>query len=384
VLDLSLFLPGPWFTMMMADHGAEVIKLEPPGTGDPGRHIGLGERGHSVFFRNLNRGKRSICLDLKNPHARAALLELCTTIDVFVEAFRPGVAARLGCDYESLHARNPRIVYCSVSAFGQSGPYRDVPAHDLAAEAYAGLVSCNLGNDDEPAMPHVPAADIGASLLAFSGVMMALYRREQSGRGDRIDISMHDAALAMTPNVLGPVFAERRAPVCKHERSWGGGAFYRIYRTRDGRHVVLGAQEPKFARNLLSEWNRLDLLPLCERGPGPHQAPVVEFLATRFLTRTQAEWVEWFRGRDIAFAPVRNLREAFDDPQANAREMRLRDAEGLEHVGMPIKFTEEAGRPDFNLPGVGHDTEAVLRAAGFCADQVEELLRRGAFGPDSR
>ncbi|HSN70001.1 MAG TPA: CaiB/BaiF CoA-transferase family protein [Steroidobacteraceae bacterium] len=378
VLDLSLFLPGPWFTMMMADHGAEVIKLEPPGEGDPGRHIGLGEHGHSVFFRNMNRGKKSISLNLKNGDARAALLDLCATVDVFVEAFRPGVAARLGFDYPTVSARNPRIVYCSVSAFGQSGPYRDIPAHDLACEAYAGILSCNLGNDDEPAMPHVPAADLGASLMAFSAVMMALYRREQTGRGDRIDISMHDAAIAMTPNVLGPVFVEKRAPVCKEERSWGGGAFYRIYRTADGRHVVLGGQEPKFVRNLLEAWGRPDLIPLCERGPGPHQAPVAEFLAERFATRTQAEWVDWFKGRDICFAPVKNLREAFDDPQIAAREMRLLDSAQQEHIGVPIKFEHEPAQPDFACPSLGEHTEEVLRDAGFSAERIAQL--KGSAG----
>ena len=380
VLDLSLFLPGPWFTMMMADHGAEVIKLEPPGEGDPGRHIGLGEHGHSVFFRNMNRGRKSISLNLKNAEARAALLELSATVDVFVEAFRPGVAARLGFDYAAVSARNPRIVYCSVSAFGQSGPYRDIPAHDLACEAYSGILSCNLGNDDEPGMPHVPAADLGASLMAFSAVMMALYRREQTGQGDRIDISMHDAAIAMTPNVLGPVFVEKRAPVCKHERSWGGGAFYRIYRTADGRHVVLGGQEPKFVRNLLEAWGRPDLIPLCEQGPGPHQAPVAEFLTERFATRTQADWIEWFAGRDICFAPVKNLREAFDDPQIAAREMRLVDAAGQEHVGVPIKFEREAAQPRFELPTLGAHTEEVLASAGFDAERIAKLKASGGFG----
>jgi crotonobetainyl-CoA:carnitine CoA-transferase CaiB-like acyl-CoA transferase len=216
--------------------------------------------------------------------------------------------------------------------------------------------------------------------MAFSGVMMALYRREQTGEGDRIDLSMHDAAIAMTPNVLGPVFIEKRPPVCKEERSWGGGALYRIYRTADGRHVVLGAQEPKFVRNLLEAWGRPDLIPLCERGPGSHQAPVVEFLAQRFATRTQAEWVEWFGGRDIGFAPVENLREAFDDPQVAARGMRLVDDWQQEHIGVPIKFEHEPAVPDFRCASVGEHTEAVLAAAGFDAGRIAHLKSVGALG----
>ena len=296
VIDLSQFLPGPQLTLMMADHGAEVIKIEPPGEGEPGRHIGVRDGEHTVFFRNTQRGKKSVCLNLKDPQQRETLLHLCDSADVFVEAFRPGVVKRLGVDYETLAARNPRLVYCSISAFGQTGPYRDLPAHDLAIESLAGVVSLNLGNDGEPVMPHVPAADMAASMLALSGVLMALYRREKTGRGDYLDIAMFDSILAWTPNITGQVFAHKRPPVVKHERSLGGSAFYNIYRTRDGQHVVLGAQEIKFVRNLLQELGRLDFVELCERGPGPHQAPLIAFLRETFAARTRAEWIDWFAG----------------------------------------------------------------------------------------
>jgi crotonobetainyl-CoA:carnitine CoA-transferase CaiB-like acyl-CoA transferase len=373
VVDLSLFLPGPHLTMMMADHGAEVIKIEPPGEGEPNRHLGPREDGVTVYFRNTHRGKKSLCLNLKDPAAREALLRLAATADVFVEAFRPGVVDRLGVGYREVAARNPRIVYCSISAFGQTGPYRDLPAHDLATEALAGVVSLNLGNDGEPTMPHMPTADMAASMLAFGGILMALLRRERTGRGDYIDMAMHDSVLAWTPNVTGDVFAHRRPPVVKHERTFGGSAFYQIYRTRDGRHVVLGAQEPKFIRNLLNALERPDLIAPCERGPGPHQAPVIEFLRGVFATRTQAEWVDWFRGRDVSFAPVRNLREAFDDPHTHARGMRLTDERGREHIGVPIRFAAEPGRPRFALPAVGEHNREVLAALGYDEAAIEAL-----------
>lgn len=380
VIDLSLFLPGPHLTMMMADHGAEVIKLEPPGEGEPNRHIGPKQDGTSVYFRNTHRGKKSLCLNLKLPEAREALLKICETADVFIEAFRPGVVDRLGVGYKDISARNPRIVYCSIAAFGQTGPYRNMPAHDMATEAYAGVVSLNLGSDGEPVMPHVPAADMAASLLSFGGIMMALYRREKTGRGDYLDMSMHDSILAWTPNVLGDVFASKRPPVVKHERTFGGSAFYNIYRTRDGRHIVLGAQEIKFVRNLLGALGRLDFVPLCEQGPGPHQQPLIEFLRDVFAQKTQAEWQEWFRGKDVSFAPVNNLREAFDDPQASARGMRLMDDAGREHVGIPIKFADEPGRADFRLPDIGEHSDALLRAAGYSAAAVAHLRASGAIG----
>ena len=374
VLDLGLFLPGPQVSQLMADHGAEVIKLEPPGEGDPGRHIGLGEHGHCVFFRNLNRGKKSVSLNLKTPAGLEAVLRIAETVDVFIEAFRPGVANRLGIGYEALRARNPRIIYCSISAFGQTGPYSTIPAHDLAVEAYAGITSVSLGMDDQPTMPPVPIADFASASMALAGILMALYRREKTGEGDCLDISMHDSALSWLPNVTGPVFVEKRNPIPKHERSWGGAAFYRIYRTQDDRHVVLGAQEIKFARSLLTEWGRPELVELCERGPGPHQAPVADFIQSVFVTKTQAQWVEWFRAKDIGFAPVKSLREAFDDPHANARGMHLVDELGQEHVGLPIKFAVEPGRAVFALPQLGEHTADVLRGVGYTDAQLAALL----------
>ncbi|MEZ5514248.1 MAG: CoA transferase [Steroidobacteraceae bacterium] len=382
VLDLSLFLPGPHLTMMMADHGAEVIKLEPPGEGEPNRHIGpregQGADEISVYFRNTHRGKKSISLNLKDPVAREALLRVADTADVFVEAFRPGVVDRLGVGYEAVSKRNPRIVYCSIAAFGQTGPYRDVPAHDIGTEAIAGVVSLNLGDDNQPTMPHVPAADMAASLMALNGILMALYRREHTGRGDYIDIGMHDSILAWTANVTGDVFANKRAPVVKHERTFGGAAFYKIYRTRDDRHIVLAGQEPKFIRNLLQELGKPEFIAVCERGPGPHQQPVIDFLQSVFLTKTQAEWIEWFADKDICFAPVKNLREAFDDPHANARQMHLLDPSGREHIGIPIKFAQEPGEVSFQWPHVGEHTAAVLRTAGVDESTIESLTRKPA------
>jgi len=380
VIDLSLFLPGPHLTLMMADHGADVIKIEPPGEGEPNRHLGPKQGEFTVYFRNTHRGKRSVCLNLKSEAGREALLKLCETADVLIEAFRPGVVDRLGVGYAAVAARNPRIVYCSIAAFGQSGPYRDIPAHDLATEALAGVVSLNLGNDGEPTMPHVPAADMAASMLSFGGIMMALYRREKTGRGDYLDMAMHDSILAWTPNVLGDVFANRRAPVVKHERTFGGSAFYNIYRTRDGKHVVLGAQEIKFVRNLLGELGRLDFVPLAERGPGPHQQPLIDFLRATFATRTQAEWLEWFRGKDVSFAPVNDLRQAFDDPHVQARGMRLVDDQGQEHIGVPIKFRDEPGQPNFTLPRLGQHNDEVLRAVGYSDAEIAAMRAAGAFG----
>jgi len=361
VVDLSSFLPGPYLTLTLADHGAEVIKIEAPG-GDPARQIGLRDGEHTVIFRTLNRGKKSVVLDLKSASGQAALQDLCRTADVLVESFRPGVTKRLGADYEMLSAINPRLVYCSISAFGQTGSYRDRPAHDLAVEALAGSIGITVGADGEPVIPAIPAADMLSALQALAAVLMTLYRRNSTGRGDYIDISMHDATLGGYPNLLGPVFAEKRSLEPRHERTLGGAAFYRIYRTRDGRHVVLGGQEPKFVQALLEALGRLDLAPLCERGPGQHQQPVIEFLERCFADRSQAEWVDWFRDRDICFAPVKTVREAFDDAHAHARGMVLLDETGREHLGPVIKYRDEPARPRLAAPALGANTEEIVQA----------------------
>jgi crotonobetainyl-CoA:carnitine CoA-transferase CaiB-like acyl-CoA transferase len=357
VVDLSVFLPGPYLTMALADHGAEVVKVEPPGEGDPGRHIGLSDGPSTVFFRNVNRGKRSVVLDLKTPEGREALLQLCDTADVFIESYRPGVMQRLGADYATVSARNPRIVYCSISAFGQDGPYRDRPAHDLATMALAGALSITLGRDGAPAMPGVAVADIVSSLQALSGVLMALYRRERTGRGDCIDVSMQHAALAALPNVMGPAMSGAPQPDPRHERTTGGSAFYQIYDTADGRHLVLGAQELKFVRSLLGKLGRPDLVPLCERGPGPHQAPVIAFLQGVFREKPLADWRIWFEGLDVSFAPVNTLREALDDPNIRSRGLILQDDHGREHIAPVVRYLHEPARPLLREPTQGEHTD---------------------------
>jgi len=375
VLDLSLFLPGPMLTQTMADHGAEVIKIEPPGEGEPVRNVGYRTAdGVSVWFRNTHRGKKSVVLDFKSPAGVAAFLKLCETADVVVEAFRPGVVDRLGVGYDAVSKVNPRIVYASISAFGQTGPEAKRPAHDIAIEALAGVVSLNLGSDGEPTNPHMPVADMAGSMTAFAGILMALLRREKTGRGDYLDISMQDSTMAWLPNVTGPVFAEGRAPRVKEERSFGGYAFFAPYRTADQRHVVLGGVEHKFVRNLLNALDRPDLIPIAEGPPGPTQAPVKDFLRETFATKTRAEWEAWFADKDVCFAPVLDLHEAFHQPHVAARGMLRRDDAGNLHIGTPIRYREEPGEIDTALPALGEHTAEVLRRAGLDEAAIAAVL----------
>ncbi len=335
VIDLSQFLPGPMLTGMMADQGATVIKIEPP-AGDPARSQGPFEAGHGIWFRNLNRGKASVTLDLKSPAGKQALWTLIADADVIIEGFRPGVIARLGFDYASVAARHPGIVYCSISAFGQSGPLADHPAHDLGVQAESGQLSLNDGPDGTPVVPGVAAADMAAGLTGLAAVLMALIGRASTGRGDFIDISMLGALIPWSTHVAGLAIAGGPAPRSAEQRSLGGAAFYNVYACADGRHIVLCGRELKFARSLLTDLGRPDLIPLAGSESGPPQAPLRAFLAETFAARSQAEWIRWFHGRDVAFAPVRTLTDGL------ARSgLIVTDADGAHHFAPAIRFAGE-------------------------------------------
>lgn len=380
VLDLSLFLPGPTASLMMADHGAEVIKIEALGEGEPNRHIGQ-RRGtppddSSVYFDCTHRGKKSLTLNLKAEAGRELFMRLVETADVVIEAFRPGVVKRLGVDYAAVAARNPRIVYASISAFGQTGPLVDRPAHDLAVEATCGLLSVNVDERGRPCLPAMPAGDMLAATLTLAGVSMALYRRTITGRGDYLDLAMMDSILSCMPNNMGAVFADKRPPVPSEERIWGGNAFYRIYTCADGEYVVLGGVEMKFVRNLLTALGREDLIDLCRR-PGSGQRPVIEFLEATFRQRTRPQWEAFMADLDVCFAPVNDLRTGLDHPQVRARAMVIEDERGHEHLGVPLKFADEAARPRLSAPAHGADTEALLEELGIDATERARLRAEG-------
>ncbi|KAF3996568.1 CaiB/BaiF CoA transferase family protein [Glaciimonas immobilis] len=377
VIDLSRFLPGPMLTQFMADHGAEVIKIESVDEGEPTRAVGEIRDGISVFFANTSRGKKSLALDLKQPAGREALMRLAEVSDVVIEAFRPGVADRLGVGYQHISVRAPHIVYASISAFGQSGPYRDLATHDLAIEAMAGVLSLNRGRDGAPAIPGLPAADMLASMVTLSGVMMALLRRKETGRGDFIDMAMADCLLAAIPNNLDTAMARRQQPDVREARSLGGNALYAIYDTKDGDWIALGGQEMKFAVNLLTALGRPDLIDLCRLPPGKGQAPVSDFLSASFRTKTKNEWVAYFKGRDIPFAPVQTLPEMLDDPHFRQRGAVITDARGWDHIGNPIRFTDEPGRMRFEPPALGQHSQAILQMLHYSELEIAQLKKDG-------
>jgi crotonobetainyl-CoA:carnitine CoA-transferase CaiB-like acyl-CoA transferase len=340
VIDLSLFLPGPMLTMMMADQGAAVIKVEPP-AGDPARDQPPFEGGQSVWFRGLNRGKDCVRIDLKTPAGRDELWALIAGADVFVEGFRPGVMARLGFDYAAVSARHPQIIYCSISAFGQTGPLSQHPAHDLAVQAMTGFLAVNDGDDGHPVVPGVASADLAAGLTGLSAILMALIGRGRTGRGDHIDCAMADSLLPWCTHSAGDAIAGGAAPVSATQRSLGGAAFYQVYRCADGRHIVLGGREVKFATALLTALERPDLIAEAQR-PAGEQQRLIAFLRDIFAQKPRDEWTAWFAGRDIAFAPVLDFRDMLASDHAAARGL-LRQSDGGHAIAPAIRFASQTG-----------------------------------------
>lgn len=353
VVDLSVFLPGPMMTVMMADQGARVIKVEAP-AGDPAREQAPFDSydgaQHSVWFANLNRGKESVALDLKSDDGRSALTALIEGADVFVEGFRPGAMKRLGFDYEAVKAIKPDIVYCSISAFGQEGELAHHPAHDMAVQAMAGFLSVNDGPDGVPVVPGAPSADMAAGLTALSATLMALVARDRTGEGAYIDCAMFDSLLPWCVHTAGSAIAGGNSPVSSRQRSLGGAGFYQVYKTSDGKHVALGGREIKFARNLLTALGREDLVAHAERDAG-EQGELITFLSETFAAKTRDDWVSWFADKDVAFSPVLDFREALDQPHIAERRLLVESGNGGQHIAPPIRFAGKVWQPG-RVPGL--------------------------------
>lgn len=369
VLDLTRFLPGPWVGLALADHGAEVIKVESP-EGEPSRRIGPAIEGFTAYFRNTQRGKKSLVLDLKQPEGRDIFLALAREADVVLESFRPGVADRLGIGYDTLKALNPRLVYCALTAFGQTGAYAQRPTHDAGAQALMGMMSLS---HPKPVLPTLPTCDIALGSIGLAAVAMALYGREKSGRGDFIDLAMTDALLSWAPHELGTPLAHGRAPDVASDRLHGGSALYNVYETKDGGHVVLAGAERHFAENLMNALGRPDLVEACTQPPGEAQEPARRFLREVFLTRTRDEWDAFLAQAGVCYGPVLDLKEAWDLPYLRERRMVVLGDDGVEFVGTPIKYREEPGQPSCAPPGLGEHSEEILARLGYDAAARQRL-----------
>jgi alpha-methylacyl-CoA racemase len=359
VLDLSRLLPGPYATLLLADLGADVVKIEDPEGGDYIRHMGAMAGEHSSLFVALNRNKRSITLDLRKSDDAAKLKALVREYDVLVESFRPGVMDKLGCGFEALAKENPRLVYCAITGYGQTGPDRLKAGHDLNYIARSGVLGYCGSREGGPATPGVQIGDVGGgALFGVAGILAALYERNRTGKGRLVDISMTEGALAFIHLHLAARMAlgKEGVPLARGGESLNGGyACYGTYPTQDGKYLAVGALEPKFFGKVLMVLGRPELMPGAY-DTGAEGAKTRAELEKIFRTKTQAEWLEAFAGADACVEPVYEGDEVLADPQHRARGMFF-EIDGVQQLRTPLHFGELPKRP---APELGKHNAEVL------------------------
>lgn len=394
VLELSRVSPGALCTMMLADMGADVLKIETPPALNPAPGSGVSAQDPSEAARSyLNRNKRSLGLNLKAPEGQQIFHQLAASADVLVEGFRPGVMQRLHADYATLSQHNPRLVYCSLSGFGQDGPYRDLPAHDLNYLAISGVLNLIGLPEEAPAIPLNLIADYGgAAMHGVVGILLALYARDHTGRGQHVDISYLDATLSLlaaTP-VMNAVFADGHIPQRGEGPYTGQYAFYTTYATQDGKRLSVGSSEPWLWDNLCKALGRPDLSVYARgpqhlrRGATAEEMHVREQLQEIFLQRSRDEWVVFLADKNVCIAPVNTLPEVFADPQVQQRQMLLEhcapDGERIQQAGIGLKLSDTPGHVRHLGPYLGQHTAEVLGGLGYSDSEYQRLRQQGIVG----
>ena len=374
ILDLTMNLPGPYMTWILALLGADVVKIENPSGGDYARAL-MGDGQSSPFFEAVNRNKKSVALNLKHPEGKRLFVKLLNNYDVLVEGFRPETMERLDLGFDVLSAINPRLIYVSISGYGQSGPNKMRAGHDLNYLALAGIIGMTGARNGDLAMPGVQIADVaGGSLMALTGLLAAVIQRERTGKGQFVDVSMYDGAFSMATMVFAGVESGMEFPEPGKMMLNGRFPCYGLYKTSDGRYMSLGALESKFWKNFCMAVGREDLLGAQFGGP-----EVITELARLFASKTRDEWTEFMAEADACCEPVLNLNEAADSPLTHARSMVNRDPEGKRFLGFPLKLSESEPPTDEPAPALGQHTKEILAGLGITEKELQSLLYDGVI-----
>lgn len=364
VLDLTRLLPGPYCTLLLADFGADVIKVEDPKAGDYARWYEPLMGDQSAMFLSLNRNKRSMTLDLKTDSDREVFIELVKTADVVIESFRPGVMERLGLGYEQLKAHNQKLIYCAITSYGQTGPYAKEPGHDINFLSYSGLLELQGQPNGNPLLSSVQIGDIGGgSLMATVGILLSIINAKKSGEGEFIDISMLDGAVSWMQTILPNYWASNQIPNRGELTLNGGKACYEVYRTKDDRFLSVGALEFKFWRNFCTVIGKEALTTKLE-DPIENQRIMKEEIQEVILEKTLAQWLELFDGIDACVSPVLTPQEMTENPQIKHREM-IEEVHHLgigtiKHIANPIKFTGKRFNLRRSAPKLGEHNSEIL------------------------
>jgi alpha-methylacyl-CoA racemase len=373
VLDLTMNLPGPYMTWLLAVMGAEVVKVENPVGGDYAR--GLGGIQDPPFFAAVNRNKKSLALNLKHPEGKRLFLKLADQYDVLVEGFRPGTMERLGLDFEAVSAVNPRLIYVSITGYGHNGPYRLRAGHDVNYLSLAGVIGMTGTRQGDLAIPGVQIADVaGGSLMALTGLLAAIIQRERTGRGQFVDASMFDGALSLATMVFGAVQAGMEHAEAGKMLLTGRFPCYGLYRTRDEKYMSLGALEFKFWENFCTAVNREDLVGAQFGGP-----EVIAEVQQIFATRIRDEWVQRLKDSDACCEPVLSLEEAAASRLVEARNMITRSPDGSRFLASPVKMSDSSPADDLPAPALGADTREILNALGLSEGEIASLAEQGVI-----
>lgn len=378
ILDLTRLLPGPVATLHLADLGADVVKIEDPQVGDYARTLGKGQGEDSAYFRMINRNKRGMRLDLKQPEGVEVFMALAREADGVVESFRPGVADKLGIGYEAVRAVNPRIAYCSISGYGQNGPYRHLAGHDLNYLGYAGVLEQIGHAGGPPVIPNFQIADLlGGALTAAMGILAVLLEAQRTGQGRHIDVSMTDSVLAHAYFAMLRLSDAGTSAPRGTDLLSGGLPCYSVYETADHRYMAVAALEPKFWQSCCQVLGRPDLV---ERHwvAGEEGAKVKAELAAIFATRSRDEWAALFVPADCCVTPVLSPEEALANEQIAARDMVV-ESDGLKQFAPPLRVSEFDFEIERTAPKVGEHSAEILSQAGYSQAEIGNLMARGVI-----
>ncbi len=380
IIDLSRLLPGPYATMLLADLGAEIIKIETPGLGDYMRlippFVENKETGETISaaYLMVNRNKKSVALNFRNARGKQVFMRLVRDADVVLESFRPGQVDKWGIGYDALRAINPRLVYCSLSGYGQSGPYKDRAGHDLNYIALNGLLAANGAADGPPIPPAVQIADLSGGMLATISILAALISRDKSGAGQYLDVSLFDGALSWAGTIIGGTYAAGKKTERGKMQLNGGMACYNVYETRDGKYITIGAIEPHFWAAFCKAVERDDL------NARQQEFDAVPDVAAIFKTRTLDEWLELFKTLDACIEPVRDFSAVFDDPHIRHRgliaQMDVPGIGKIPQIGSVFVFAPNSPTPP---PRQGEHTREILERLEMGEEEIARLAETGVI-----